>query len=130
MVAQGKVIWMNFGTNSVVCIAYQFWKTQGRGRSFMGPVVQRPSRAIDPGANLLTWWSLSFRITKNHAFLTNHWGLSTYINDNYGVYTKLQHVTWHHHGGLCPLNFIFLATPCKNHCDFVMWLSTNPMKAI
>ena len=42
MVAQGKVIWMNFGTNSVVCIAYQFRKTRGRGRGFMGPVVQRP----------------------------------------------------------------------------------------
>ena len=42
MVAQGKVIWMNFGMNSVVYVAYHFQKTQGRGRGFMAPVVQRP----------------------------------------------------------------------------------------
>ena len=33
---------MNFRTNSVVCVAYQFQKTQGRGRGFIAPVAQTP----------------------------------------------------------------------------------------
>ena len=49
MVAQGKVILMNFGMNTVVCVAYQFRKTRGRGRGFMGPVVigMRCSELVD-----------------------------------------------------------------------------------
>ena len=53
MVAQGKVIWMNFGTNSVFSVAYQFWKTQGRG--FMGPVIQRPKLYLQ----LVSWARLT-----------------------------------------------------------------------
>ena len=33
---------MNFGTKSVVCFAYQFRKTRGIERGFMGPIVKRP----------------------------------------------------------------------------------------